>query len=59
MIRPLPSLFLRTSISVLEVYDLLLQLVHPAGEEHQQESPRLESEVHDSPVLRSKDETAA
>jgi hypothetical protein len=42
----------------LELNDLLLLLVDPAGENHQQKLPG-ENETHDSPMLKSRARTSA
>ena len=49
----LPELLLQhVDLRPLKVNDLLLLLVDPAGENHQQKLPGMEDETHDAPRLK-------
>lgn len=55
---PFPQLLLEhVDFRPLEIDDLLLLLVDPAREDHQQKLPGVEDETHESPLLKSMGET--
>jgi hypothetical protein len=50
--NPFPAhlLYQRLNLGVLELDDLLLPAVDPAGQDQEEELPRVEDEIHGSPV---------